>query len=185
LTRRATLDRPLKIAARYDMQAWPLTAFDYLVLVILVASVVVSVLRGLVREILSLFAWLAAFFVAVHWAVDAAAILPVAITNPTVRFVIGFGLLLLGTLLVGGLVNMAICRLIAAAGLQLADRGLGGLFGLARGALIVMVLVILGGLTALPQQPFWRNALLAPLAETAVRTMKPMLPPQWAQHVNF
>jgi membrane protein required for colicin V production len=167
------------------MQAWPLTAFDYAVLIILIASVVVSVVRGLIGEILSLFAWLAAFFVAVTWAVDAAALLPAAISGATVRFVLGFALLLIGTLLLGGLVNMAISRLITAAGLRLADRGLGGLFGLARGALIVMVLVILGGLTALPQQPFWRNALLAPLAETAVRTMKPMLPPQWAQHVNF
>jgi membrane protein required for colicin V production len=167
------------------MNAWPMTAFDYIVLAILVASIIVSVMRGLVNEILSLFAWLAAFFIAIHWASDAARILPAELANPAIRLMVAFGFLLIGTLLLASLVNMAIYRLIQATGLRLADKGLGGLFGLARGTLIVLLLVVLAGMTTLPQQPVWRNALLSPLAETAVRTVKPMLPPEWAQYVRF
>jgi membrane protein required for colicin V production len=169
--------RPLQVGA--------MTAFDYIVLTILTASVVISVLRGLVREILSLAAWVAAFLVASHFAADIAALLPAGMGSDTLRIIAGFAILLVGTLLAGALVNLAIGQIIKALGLQLVDRGLGGLFGLARGVLIVLVLVILAGLTNLPSQPFWRDALLAPLCESAVRTAKPLLPDSWAQHVHY
>ena len=165
-----------------------MTVFDYIVLTILIASIVVSMVRGLVREVLSLVAWLAAFVVANRWGTDMAALLPAAVPAVpagTVRLVAGFALLFVGTLLLVGLVNLAIAHIIDVAGLKVVDRGLGGLFGFARGGLIVMTLVILAGLTGLPKQPLWRNALLAPIAETAVHTVKPWLPDDWARHVNF
>jgi len=165
------------------------TLFDYVVLTILVASVVISVVRGLVKEVLSLGAWFAAFVVANAFAAQMAAWLPAAVLRllpgDVARLIAGFVILFIGTLLLASLVNVAIGQLIKAAGLTLADRGLGGLFGLARGGLLVLALVILAGLTAMPQQPFWRDALLSPLAETAVRTLKPVLPPEWARHVHF
>lgn len=162
-----------------------MTLFDYIVLTILVASIIISVVRGLVREILSLLAWLIAFMVANTWAADFAALLPDRLPEGVIRLIVAFLALFVTTLVVAGLVNMAIGQLIKAAGLTLADRGLGGLFGLARGLVLVLSLVILAGLTDLPGQPFWQDALLSPLAESAVRTIKPMLPPDWASHVNF
>jgi membrane protein required for colicin V production len=69
--------------------------------------------------------------------------------------------------------------------LSLADRGLGGLFGLARGIVIVLFGVILCGMTSIPQQDFWKDALLSPMAETGVRTVKPFLPAALSQHVHF
>lgn len=162
-----------------------MTWFDYAVLMILVASVIVSMVRGLVREILSLCAWFVAFFVANRFAADLAMMLPAAIPGTMARLMVAFGVLFLGSLLVCGLINLALDQLIKASGLTLADRGLGGLFGFARGTLIILTLVILAGLTALPKQAFWRDALLSPLAETAVRTIKPMLPADWAQYIHF
>ena len=162
-----------------------MTAFDYVVITILVASVVISVLRGLVKEILSLLAWLAAFIVANRFGADMATLLPDAVPVGTMRLVIGFAILFIGTILLGALVNLAIAHIIKALGLQIVDRGLGGAFGLARGVLIVMTLVILAGLTDLPHQPVWREAALSPVAESAVRSVKPWLPPDWAKRVNF
>ena len=162
-----------------------MTAFDYVVLTILVASIVVSVFRGLVREVLSLVAWLAAFFVANRYAADMAALLPAAVPAGTLRLVIGFVLLFIGTLLLASLVNAAIAHIISAAGLKVVDRGLGGLFGLARGVVIVMTGVVLAGLTDLPSQPVWREALLSGVSESAVRAVKPLLPDDFARHVNF
>jgi membrane protein required for colicin V production len=40
-------------------------------------------------------------------------------------------------------------------------------------------------MTSIPQQDFWRNALLSPMAETGARTVKPFLPAALAQHVNY
>jgi membrane protein required for colicin V production len=162
-----------------------MTAFDYVVLAILVASIVISVLRGLVREILSLLAWLVAFVVANRYGADLAALLPAAIPPGTLRLVAGFAILFIGTMLLGSLVNLAIAHIIRASGLQVVDRGLGGLFGLARGVLIVLTLVILAGLTELPRQPVWRDAVLSGIAESAVKTIKPWLPEDWARRVNF
>jgi len=165
------------------------TLFDYIVLTVLTASIVISVVRGLVKEILSLLAWVVAFVVANAYSTQMAAMLPAGFSNvlpgPMPRLIAGFAILFLGTLLLAGLVNMAIGHLIRAAGLSVADRGLGGLFGLARGLVLVLAGVILAGLTSLPQQPVWRDALLSPLAETGVRIIKPALPPDWARHVRF
>ncbi len=162
-----------------------MTAFDYVLLTILLASVVISTLRGLVREVLSLFAWLAAFVVANRYGAEMAALLPDALPAGTVRLVAGFAILFVGMLLLSSLVNLAIARIIAASGLEVADRGLGGLFGLARGILIVLTLVILAGLTDLPRQPVWRDAMFSETAVSAVRIVKPWLPEAWARHVNF
>jgi membrane protein required for colicin V production len=162
-----------------------MTAFDYIVITILVASVVISVLRGLVKEVLSLLAWLVAFIVANRYGADMAALLPAAVPAGTTRLVVGFAILFIGTILLGALVNLAIAHIIRALGLSIVDRGLGGVFGLARGVLIVMTLVILAGLTELPRQPVWRDAVLSGVAESAVRSVKPWLPDEWARRVNF
>src|ERR1700742_1109103 len=107
-----------------------MTAFDYVVITILVASVVISVLRGLVKEILSLLAWLAAFIVANRYGKDMADLLPDAVPPGTMRLVIGFAILFVGTVLLGALVNLAVALIIRTLGLQIVDRGLGGVFGL-------------------------------------------------------
>jgi membrane protein required for colicin V production len=162
-----------------------MTAFDYVVITILVASTAISVIRGLVKEVLSLLAWLAAFVVANRYGADMAAALPDAVPAGTIRLVAGFAILFIGTVLIGALVNLAIAHIIRALGLKIVDRGLGGVFGLARGVLIVLTLVILAGLTDLPHRPVWRDAVLADVAESAVRTIKPWLPDEWARHVQF
>jgi membrane protein required for colicin V production len=161
------------------------TIFDYVVLFILAASVVISTMRGLVKEILSLVGWVAAFVVANAFGAQLAPMLPSMIPGETVRMIVAFVVLFLGVRVLMGLLALAIAALIDAAGLAFADRGLGGLFGLGRGIVIVLAGVILCGMTSIPQQAFWKNALLSPMAETGARTVKPFLPAAFAQHVQF
>jgi len=161
------------------------TIFDYLVLFVLVASIVVSMLRGLVKEMLSLLGWIVAFVVANTYSAPLAALLPSAIPGEVVRLIVAFIALFIGVRILMGLLSMAVSALVEAGGLTLADRGLGGLFGLGRGLVIVLAGVILCGMTSIPQQDFWRQALLSPLAESGVRTVKPFLPAAVAQHVQF
>jgi membrane protein required for colicin V production len=161
------------------------TIFDYLVLFVLIASVVISTLRGLVKEMLSLVGWVVAFVVANAYGAELAPLLPEVLPGATARLMLAFIALFLGVRILMGLLSMAIGALVAATGLSLADRGLGGLFGLARGVVIVLAAVILCGMTAIPQQDFWRNALLSPIAETGARTVKPFLPAALSQHINY
>ena len=162
-----------------------MTIFDYLVLFVLIASVVISTLRGLVKEILSLLGWVVAFVVANAYGADLAPLLPEVIPGASARLMVAFIALFLGVRILMGLLSLAIGAVVAATGLSLADRGLGGLFGLARGVVIVLAGVILCGMTAIPQQAFWQDALLSPIAETGARTVKPFLPAALAQHVNY
>ena len=162
-----------------------MTIFDYVVLFILVSSVVISTMRGLVKEILSLAGWVAAFIVANAFGAKLAPMLPSVIPGEALRLIVAFIALFLGVRVLMGLLALAIGALIEASGLTLADRGLGGLFGLGRGIVIVLAGVILCGMTSIPQQAFWKDALLSPMAETGARTVKPFLPAAFAQHVQF
>jgi membrane protein required for colicin V production len=161
------------------------TIFDYLVLFVLLASVVISTLRGLVREILSLVSWVVAFVVANAYGAALAPMLPELIPGEAVRLMVAFVALFLGVRILMGLLTLAVEALVKAGGLSVADRGLGGLFGLARGIVIVLFAVILCGMTSIPQQDFWKHALFSPLAETGARTVKPFLPAALARHVQF
>ncbi|MES2898277.1 MAG: CvpA family protein [Pseudomonadota bacterium] len=162
-----------------------MTIFDYLVLFILIASIVISTLRGLIKEILSLLSWIVAFVVANAYGAELAPMLPAMVPGEALRLIVAFIALFIGVRILMGLLMMAVDALIKASGLSLADRGLGGLFGLARGVVIVLAAVIVAGMTDLPKQQFWTSALLSPMAETGARTVKPFLPEALARHVNF
>jgi membrane protein required for colicin V production len=162
-----------------------MTLFDYAVLLILAASIVVSVLRGLVREILSLIGWIAAFVVASLFAEDVAQLMSTTLDPKGIGLVAGFMIVLVGMALVSAIVSWGIMKAIAAAGMSLADRGLGGLFGLGRGLIIVVALAIVCGMTPVPQQPFWKQAMFSPLVETMVETVRPFLPAEVASRVKF
>jgi membrane protein required for colicin V production len=161
------------------------TIFDYLVIFVLIASVVISTMRGLVKEMLSLASWIVAFVVANAYGAELAQMLPAMVPGEVLRLILAFIVLFIGVRILMGLLGLAVDALVKAGGLSLADRGLGGLFGLGRGLVIVLAAVILCGMTTIPQQDFWKNALLSPLAETGARTIKPFLPAAFAQHVQF
>lgn len=162
-----------------------MTLFDYLILFVLVCSIVISTMRGLIKEILSLVSWIVSFVVANAYGAILAGWLPNFIPGQTMRLIVGFLVLFIGVRLLMALLMKAADALIKASGLSLADRGLGGLFGLARGCVIVMVAVLLSGMTSIPQQTFWKDALLSPMAVTAAETIMPFLPGSVTQHVRF
>ena len=162
-----------------------MTIFDYLVLFVLICSIVISTLRGLVKEILSLLSWIVAFVVANAYGESLAELLPDMLPGSTTRLIVGFIALFIGVRILLGLLTMALNEVVKATGLTLVDRGLGGLFGLARGLVIVLAAVLLCGMTAIPEQSFWKEALFSPLAETAARTVIPFLPGDLVRHIKF
>ncbi|GGC90366.1 CvpA family protein [Undibacterium terreum] len=162
-----------------------MTIFDYLVVFILLCSVVISTMRGLVKEILSLASWVVAFVVANAFSATLAEWMPDVLPGQMARLIVAFIALFIGVRLLMSLLTMAVDAVIKAAGLSLADRGLGGLFGLARGCVIVMAAVLLCGMTSIPRQDFWKQALLSPVAESAATTIMPFLPDSVSRHVQF
>ncbi|NEX61636.1 CvpA family protein [Noviherbaspirillum galbum] len=162
-----------------------MTIFDYLVLFILLVSLVIGVLRGFVKEILALGSWIVSLVLANMYASVLAGMLPEAIPGETLRLIVAFLALFIGVRILMMLVGMLFDAMIKATGLSVADRALGSVFGLARGALIVVGAVLLCGMTALPKQPFWTGAMLSPYAEEAARSVLPFLPEAFSRQVQF
>jgi membrane protein required for colicin V production len=162
-----------------------MTALDYAVLTIVGCSVLLSVIRGLTREVMALAGWVVAFLVANVFSAPVSSQLSTAITDPSLRLLAAFVLLFVVTLIVMGLLAMAASRLMRTAGLGAEDRVLGSVFGLARGLLMVLVLVLLAGLTALPRQPVWNNAMLSAPLEALAVSVKPWLPLQLSERITY
>ena len=162
-----------------------MTGFDYAVIAIVGLSVLLSIIHGFVREILSLASWVVAFLVAQIYATDVAPLLPAMIANPSARLLAGFLSVFVAVLVVMTLLAVVLSKLIKTAGLGFADRALGGVFGLVRGLAIVMIAVLLAGLTSLPRQPAWRHAMLSAPLVTLADWVKVWLPPELAKHINY
>ena len=162
-----------------------MTSFDYAVLAIVGLSILLSMMRGFLREVLSLAGWVAAFFVAKLYTLELAPLLPEAIPSQSLRLLAAFVILFLATLLVGSLLAIALSEVFKKIGLGWVDRWLGAVFGLARGVAIVGVLVLLAGLTSIPQDARWRNAMFSAPLEALVVSALPWLPQGVSSHIKY
>lgn len=127
---------------------------------IIVVSALLSLMRGFVREALSLVGWVAAFWIALTFADDLANLFLTGITVPSLRIIVAFTILFVITLVIMALINNLASQLIKKSGLKGTDRMIGMLFGLARGALVVSVLVLLAGFTTMTQDPWWNDSVM-------------------------
>jgi membrane protein required for colicin V production len=162
-----------------------MTIFDYVALAVVAASIFLGAWRGIVSEALALAAWVAAFFAGRAFAADLAPLFSGWIREPALQYIAGFAVVVVVVLVLVALLRFALSRLLRAIGLGPLDRFLGAVFGIARGVLVVVAAVLVGGLTALPQQAWWRDAWLAPPFETAVLAIKPWLPPAVAKRIKY
>jgi membrane protein required for colicin V production len=170
------------------------TAFDWVVVAIVVLSMLLGALRGMVREVLSLLNLLLAFFLANRFGPEAGAQVAqslatsmpwVANLAPAMHTLIGCAAVFALAMLVGTIVVALLGRIVAAAGLGAVDRLLGAGFGVLRGLCLIMVVATGAGLTPVPTWPFWRNAVLSPHVEQGMRWVKPYLPEAMARWVRY
>ncbi len=158
-----------------------MTSFDYAVIAIIVLSAAVGWWRGFMYELFSLIGWVAAYIVARTFSADVLPYVPASVGADNIRSAAAFAALFVVTLIVAALFAWMLARLAKYAGLSGMDGKFGAIFGMLRGVLVVIALVWLGGLTDLPKQPFWRDALTSkPLQEVAL-SAKDYLPEEAAR----
>ena len=158
--------------------------FDYGGLTVLGLSLLLGALRGLVREMVSLAGWIAAFVLATAFSGIVAGQLPESL-GPLLSGLLGFLLIFIGVLLLSGMLGLVLSLLLRAVGLGFLDRLLGAAFGVVRGVAIALLAVLLAGLTPLPREPFWRQAVLSGPFETVALALGPYLPEGVAQRLKY
>lgn len=162
-----------------------MTLVDILIVVVVLLSALVSLWRGFVRELISLVTWVAAFGVAMLYAQHLDGVFADFISTPSLRVVLAFFLLFLVTLMIGALINNLAGQAVKKTGLSGLDRALGVVFGGFRGVVIVAVLVLLAGLTLLPEDPWWQASMFLPWFEAIAIMMTDFLPADMAGHFQF
>ncbi|MCU0950857.1 MAG: CvpA family protein [Burkholderiaceae bacterium] len=155
-----------------------MTTLDWIIVAGVSLSVLLGLWRGFVREVLSLVGWIAGLWLALLYAGDLGARLPFDLPWPAARTALAALAIVLACVILAALVAWAIGKFLSAVKLSGTDRMLGALFGLLRAALVVLLAVLFIGRTELVQHPVWRESLLLPHLQAAVRFAAPLLSPE-------
>lgn len=158
---------------------------DVVIITIVLLSALISLARGFVKEAFSLAIWVLAFWISWSFFRDLEVPLREWIGSPTARLGIAFALLMIVTLMVGGLVNYLVIQLVERTGMSGTDRLVGMVFGAARGILLVAVLVLLAGLTTLPREGWWIESTLVGYFEELAFWLRELLPPELADSFRY
>lgn len=144
-----------------------IATIDIAIVFIVAISGVISMIRGFVKEAMALVIWLAAFVVAMSFKEVVAGLLANVIALVSIRQLAAWGILFVGTLLIGAMINFLLGKLVSSTGLSGTDRTLGLVFGVFRGLLVVLALVIIVP-KALPvdQDSWWTASSLIPLFQS-------------------
>ena len=148
-----------------------LNVLDFILIGILLVSVIIGLIRGFVREAISLVTWVAAVWVAWRYSQVVSVALAKFIANPVVRIWVARGGVVLGVILAGAIVGWLIRLLLRSAGLSSTDRMIGMLFGAARGAVLIAASVWVLRTAGMEQEPWWRESKLIPYAAPAADVM--------------
>ena len=161
-----------------------MTPVDWIIAAGILISVLLGVLRGATREIVSLAGWVLALVLAYFYAEPVGAALPWHVSAPLLRTGLGALTILVGVLIAAALLGALLRALLVAARLSAVDRVAGGAFGLVRAALVLGLAVGLASLTALPRADWWNESLLLPSLQAGVAFASPLLPKRWRTHAD-
>lgn len=163
-----------------------MTIADIVILSVLALSMLFGLLRGFVREVLSLVCWIAAFWVAWAWGHTVAGWYAAVLHEPAARLLAGYVSCFVGVLIAGAIVGWILRRLVRGGGLAAGDSVLGMLFGLARGVLLVTFVVLMLSFTALPAQAaWWQRSLLLPTFTDGAHLLAAELPPDVTHYMEL
>ena len=154
-----------------------MTVVDVVIIFVIVLSALFGILRGFMKESISLAKWIIATWIAATFAPKLAPMLPAAIESEAFRQAISFATLFILVFLLGTLITHLVTRMLIKTGLTSVDRVLGLGFGVLRGALIIVIFVIVGGhFPQLPQQDWWQQSVMLDRFENVVIWMQDYVP---------
>ena len=138
-----------------------MTQVDTAILIVVAISAAFGLWRGFIKEVLSLLSWIAALVVARLYSDEFANLLTGLIDSSSIRYVTAFCLLFVGVFLVGALINHFLNKVLTITGLKFFDKLLGGVFGVARGTVIVLVILFILNVFV-SETEWWQQSTLIP-----------------------
>jgi membrane protein required for colicin V production len=153
-----------------------MNTLDAVLLVFAALSVVLGLWRGLLRETFAVVAWIAGFPLATYFASDVSRWLDLKDTSPSVAYMLAWMLVFVAVWLVCQVLSQLLSGLLSVVGLGLLNRLLGGVFGLTRAVLSLLVLAMVVGFTSAAHHPLWQSSWVAQLAHQGLVWCKPFLP---------
>jgi membrane protein required for colicin V production len=157
---------------------------DYVIIGIIALSAIIGLARGLIREVLALGVWIAALIAAWFFYGPVGELLTPWVETPSVRLGAAVVLIVLGVLILGAIIGWILSVLVDKTGLTGTDRLLGMVFGTARGAVVVALLVFLASLTPVVQDPWWAQSQLLPKFQLLADAMLDLVPPDLTEKIK-
>lgn len=158
---------------------------DYAIIGLISISLIIGLFRGFIREAFALLTWAFAAWVGFNFSLPFATLLESAISNPNARIATAFVLLFLLTLIIGAILNKLLGALIHKTGLTGTDRMAGLVFGIGRGIMIIIILVMLAGLTPVTESSWWQKSQLLPHFQILAVWLINHIPDGIADYFNF
>ncbi len=149
---------------------------DLVIIAVIALSALISLIRGFVKESISLVTWIIAGLLALRYYAPMADLLEPFVNSATLRDWVGGGILFVATLIVGAIVNFIVSQLVSKTGLSGTDKALGVVFGGARGVLIVTMIVLLASLTPMPEATWWQDSAMIGFFQQFAEWVKGVLP---------
>ncbi len=161
-----------------------LSFLDIGIIVVISVSLLIGLFRGFIREILSLFSWLGAIWIAYNFATFGATYLEPYIDQSPLRIVLSFAGIFITALVAFSIISYLLYRLLSIAGVSGVDRSLGSLFGLMRGFVIVGLLILAANFMDFSAQPWWKESVLVTHFEPITDFIRSLLPDDLANYVK-
>ena len=162
-----------------------LTWIDWSLLSIVLISITFGVIRGMVREFFSLLGWVVAFWLAKSFSLMGSLWLAPFISSETIRLMAAFVILFLAGLVITAVLGHFLSAMATSIGFGALNRVLGAIFGLLRGWLLVVILVMLAGMTAFPMERDWKSSIFIDWAVHSGKLLMPYLPARMSERIHF
>jgi len=157
---------------------------DLIIAGMIVLSILIGIARGFVKESISLVTWIVAIVLSILYSGSLAEYM--TFTKVTlVRSLTAFLLIFLSIIFAGAIVNYTVGTLVRKTPFSAPDRVLGFAFGFLRGVVFVSILVLLAGLTPLPEAPWWQGSYMVSRFQVFAIWLKDRLPDEHAKVFHF
>lgn len=158
---------------------------DYAILGVVGLSALIGLFRGFTREAIGLATWVLAFFLAYKLSEPVAGLLSEWISVRSVRLATAFGVIFILVLIVGAIANYTVSKLVTKTGFAGTDRALGAVFGVVRGAGVLVLLVLFAGFTAVPKDDWWKESIFIERLQEGAVWVRDFLPEDLAEEISY